>query len=113
MELVAQYHSRTVDENCLYPTVMAGISLGCPLSPVLAAIYLELLDRRMEATGLTYARFTHDWVILAPTRWALRRAVVIVNETLRELCVEQLLCSSWALSHVPSGPRGFTTRYRE
>ena len=30
-----------------------------------------------------------DWVILAPTRWALRRAVVIVNQTLRELSVEQ------------------------
>jgi RNA-directed DNA polymerase len=55
----------------------------------MAAIYLELLDRRMEATGLTYARFMDDWVILAPTRWALRRAVVVVNETLRELRVEQ------------------------
>lgn len=55
----------------------------------MAAIYLEPLDRRMEATGLTYARFMDDWVILAPTRWALRRAVVIGNETLRELRVEQ------------------------
>jgi hypothetical protein len=55
----------------------------------MAAIYLEPLDRRMEATGLTYARFMDDWVILAPTRWSLRPAVVIVNETLRELRVEQ------------------------
>jgi hypothetical protein len=39
--------------------------------------------------SLTYARFMDDWVILAPTRWSLRRAVVIVNETLRELRVEQ------------------------
>jgi hypothetical protein len=89
MDLVAQYPRRTVDENCLCSTVTRGISLGCPLSPVMAAIYLEPLDRRMEATGLTYARFMDDWVILAPTRWALRRAVVIVNETLRELRVEQ------------------------
>ena len=43
------------------------------------------LDRRMEATGLASARFMDDWVVLAPTRWALRRAIVIVNETLREL----------------------------
>ena len=89
LNLVGQYLYRTVDENCLYTTVTVGISLGCPLSPVMAAIYLEPLDRRMEATGLTYARFMDDWVILAPTRWALRRAVVIVNETLRELSVEQ------------------------
>src|ERR1022692_3214709 len=73
----------------VYTTVNVGISLGCPLSPVMAAIYLEPLDRRMDATGLTYARFMDDWVILAPTRWALRRAVVAVNETLRELRVEQ------------------------
>ena len=55
----------------------------------MAAIYLEPLDRRMKATGLTYARFMDDWVILAPTRWSLRRAAVIVNEMLRELRVEQ------------------------
>lgn len=35
--LVAQYLHRTVDEN-LYSTVTRGISLGCPLSPVMALI---------------------------------------------------------------------------
>ena len=53
MDLVAQNLRRTMAEDCLYPTVTRGISLGCPLSPVMAAIYLELLDRRMDATGLT------------------------------------------------------------
>ncbi|HVS89392.1 MAG TPA: reverse transcriptase domain-containing protein [Candidatus Acidoferrum sp.] len=55
----------------------------------MAALYLEPLDRRLETAGLTYARFMDDWVILAPTRWSLRRAVQMVNETLRELRVEQ------------------------
>ena len=53
------------------------------------ALTLEPLDRRMEETGLVYARFMDYWVVLAPTRWALRRAIVIINETLRELRVEQ------------------------
>jgi RNA-directed DNA polymerase len=57
LDLVVWYLRRTVDENCLYTTVTVGFSLGCPLSPVMAAIYLELLDRRMEATGPIYARF--------------------------------------------------------
>jgi RNA-directed DNA polymerase len=86
---VGQYLHRTVDEDCLYTTVTRGISLGCPLSPLMAALYLELLDCRLEATGLCYARFMDDWVILAPTRWSLRWAVRIVNETLRELRLEQ------------------------
>ena len=34
-------------------------------------------------------RFMDDWVILAPTRWSLRKAVRIVNETLDELQVQQ------------------------
>ena len=44
LDLVAQYLGRTIDENCLYATVTRGISLGCPLSPVMAALYLEPLD---------------------------------------------------------------------
>jgi hypothetical protein len=56
---------------------------------LLRPLYLEPLDRRLEATGLIYARFMDDWVILAPTRWSLRRAVRIVNQTLQELRVEQ------------------------
>ena len=48
LDLVAQYLRITVDENCLYSTVTIGISLGCPLSPVMAAIYLEPLDRALR-----------------------------------------------------------------
>lgn len=81
MELIGQYLDRTVSQ---------GIRLGCPLSPVMAAIQMETtLDQRMEATGLFHARFMDDWVILAPTRWSLRRAVVIGNELPGELRVEK------------------------
>jgi hypothetical protein len=69
--------------------VERGISLGCPLSPLMGALYLKLLDERVEETGLAYARFMDDWVILAPTRWKLREAIRLVNQTLAELHVEQ------------------------
>jgi hypothetical protein len=69
--------------------VKRGISLGCPLSPLMGALYLKLLDERVESTGLAYARFMDDWVILAPTRWKLRQAIRLVNQTLAELHVEQ------------------------
>jgi len=55
----------------------------------MGAFYLKLLDERVEKTGLAYARFMDDWVILAPTRWKLRAAVRLVNQTLAELHVQQ------------------------
>ena len=36
-----------------------------------------------------YTRFMDDWVILTPTRWKLREAVRIVNQTLAELKLEK------------------------
>ena len=62
---------------------------GCALSPLMGALYLHQLDERVAGMGLFYARFMDDWVILAPTRWKLRRAIKVVNQTLTELKVEK------------------------
>ena len=43
----------------------------------------------MEHEEVFYARFMDDWVIIAPTRWKLRKAVKIVNEVLNKLKVEK------------------------
>jgi hypothetical protein len=50
LDLVGPYLHRTVDEDCLYSTVTRGISLSCPHSPLMAALYLEPLDRQLEPT---------------------------------------------------------------
>ena len=89
LDLLWQYMRRTVYDDGLYEDIEQGISLGFPLSPLMGALFLDVLDRRMEATGLCYVRFMDDWVILAPTRWKLRKAVRIVNQTLCELQVHQ------------------------
>jgi len=72
-----------------YRDVKQGISLGCPLSPLMGALYLKQLDDRMEKTGLFYARFMDDWIVIAPSRWKLRAAVRIVNKTLNILRIEK------------------------
>jgi hypothetical protein len=89
LDLLRLYARRTIYDGGLYEDVERGISLGCPLSPLMGALYLKLLDERVERTGLAYARFMDDWVILAPTRWKLREAIRLVNQTLAELHVEQ------------------------
>ena len=89
LDLLRQYVRRTIDDGGLYEDMERGISLGCPLPPLMGAFYLKRLDERMEQTGLAYARFMDDWVILAPTRWKLRAAIRLVNETLAELKLQQ------------------------
>lgn len=88
LNLVEQYIRRTVYRDGYYEDIKRGISLGCPLSPIMGALYLAVLDQRMEQTGLFYVRFMDDWVVLARTRWQLRRAVKLVMQTLSELKVE-------------------------
>jgi hypothetical protein len=61
---------------------------GCLEIPM-GAVFLDMLDRRMETTGLAYVRFMDDWVVLAPTRWKLRAAIRVVNQALAELKVQQ------------------------
>ena len=91
LDLLERYIRRTVVDDGLYEDVTIGISLGCALSPVMGALYLQRLDERMEAAGVFYARFMDDWVILVPSRWKLRRAVRIVQQTLDELKVQSHL----------------------
>ena len=43
----------------------------------------------MDATGLFHVRFMDDILVLAPTRWKLRRAVKAVNEILQSLGLEK------------------------
>jgi len=66
-----------------------GIPLGCPLSPLLGAFFLAELDRRLEETGLFFVRYMDDVLVLAPTRWKLRRVVRVLNETFAELGLQK------------------------
>jgi retron-type reverse transcriptase len=75
LRLLWQYLQRTVYEDGDYRDIERGISLGSPLSPLMAALYLQPLDDAMHDSGLFYARFMDDYVALAPTRWALRHAL--------------------------------------
>ncbi len=80
--------NRTVYDGGNYLDIQRGISLGCPLSPLMAALYLSPLDKGLEETGGFYARFMDDWVLVLPTRWKLRRAVARANHCLDQLSLD-------------------------
>ncbi|NEO63348.1 MAG: hypothetical protein F6J98_24080 [Moorea sp. SIO4G2] len=85
--LLWRYLRRFVSDGGNYIDISKGISLGCPLSPLIGAIFLKPLDDRMAQLGCFYVRYMDDWVILAPTRWKLRKAIKATNEVMNELKV--------------------------
>jgi hypothetical protein len=85
LNLVGQMCGRVAERGGLFFEHRRGIPLGCPLSPLLGASFLDELDQRLEATGLFFVRYMDDVIVLAPTRHKLRRAVKVVNETFDEL----------------------------
>jgi hypothetical protein len=74
LNLIGQYLRRTAERGGEFWDYDKGISLGCPLSPLIGAFFLDDLDRRMARSGLFYVRFIDDVLVLSPTRWKLRRA---------------------------------------
>jgi len=85
INLLSQYMRRTICDGGNFIDIERGISLGCPLSPLMAAFFLHELDMQFEKADVFYVRFMDDILILAPTRWKLRRAVQTVQSTLEGL----------------------------
>ncbi len=84
-----QFLNRCVEWGGLYQDVKRGIPRGAPLSPLLRAFYLLDLDRRMEQLDVKYFRFMDDILILTPTRWKLKKAIRVLNETFNELKLDK------------------------
>jgi RNA-directed DNA polymerase len=88
--LLVQFVKRTVERGGTFKSITCGISRGCPLSPIIAAYYLKVLDEQMEGdTRYFYRRYMDDVIVLAKTRWHLRKAVRTVNQQFNQLKIEQ------------------------
>ena len=89
LNLIGQYLRRTSERGGAFWDYEKGISLGCPLSPLIGAFFLNALDAAAAKLRLFYIRFMDDILILAPTHWRLRRAVKAVNQTQGALDLEK------------------------
>ncbi|EKN5104369.1 reverse transcriptase domain-containing protein [Yersinia enterocolitica] len=73
-DLVHQYIHYTVEDGGTFYTPEKGISRGCPLSPLMGALHLYDIDEHFsQQQGIYYARYMDDIIILAKTRWQLRK----------------------------------------
>lgn len=60
---------RCVEWGGLYRDIKQGISRDCSLSPILGALYLQVLDKHFKQEGLFYLRYMDDIIILTTSRW--------------------------------------------
>jgi hypothetical protein len=73
-DLVQQYIHYTVEHGGTFHTPEKGISRGCPLSPLMGALHLFDMDEHFSnQPNIHYARYMDDIIILAKTRWSLRK----------------------------------------
>lgn len=86
-----------------FTPVSQGMSHSSPLSPLLAAVYLQPLDTAMGAHDVMYTRYMDDWIIIAPTRWKLRCAIRDVHNTLDTLGLRAHPSKTW----IGRGAHGF------
>ncbi len=86
---VWQFLNRCVEWGGLYQDITRGIPRGSSLSPLLGAFYLMELDQKMEKMDVKYFRYMDDILILAPTRWKLKKAIRVLNQTFNELKLEK------------------------
>jgi hypothetical protein len=89
IDYVWQFLNRTVEWGGLYRDMKRGIPRGASLSPLLGAFYLLDLDKKMEKLDVKYIRYMDDILILAKTRWKLRKAIRVLNKTFNKLGLEQ------------------------
>ena len=90
LNLLWQYMHRTVEFGGTFREIKRCIPAGCSLSPLIGAFHLHALDVEMTTkhTGCFYIRYMDDILILAPSRWRLRRAIAGVKGHLSTLGLE-------------------------
>ncbi len=90
LNLLSQYLHYSVEDGGEFFTPESGIARGCALSPLMGAFHLWALDNHFaHQKKIAYARYMDDFVILAHTRWSLRKQVKRLNQFFNEYGFKQ------------------------
>lgn len=82
LHLIRTFLKAGVMENGLVNPNKEGVPQGGPLSPILSNIYLDKLDKELEARGLHFVRYADDFDIFVKSEMAADRVMKSVSSWL-------------------------------
>lgn len=83
LKLIGRYLRAGVIDNQLYQESREGVPQGGPLSPLLANIMLDPLDKELEKRGHHFARYADDFTILVKSQRAGERVLRSISRFLQ------------------------------
>lgn len=83
LRLIKQYLRAGFVDNQFYGESREGVPQGGPLSPLLANIMLDPLDKELERRGHRYARYADDFTILVKSQRAGERVLRSISQYLQ------------------------------
>ncbi len=83
LRLVSHYLRAGVIDNQFFSESREGVPQGGPLSPLLANILLDSLDKELEKRGHRFARYADDFTILVKSRRAGERVLRSISQYLQ------------------------------
>ncbi len=82
LKLIGLYLRAGVIDNQLYSESREGVPQGGPLSPLLANIMLDPLDKELEKRGHKFARYADDFTIVVKSQRAGKRVLRSIGQYL-------------------------------
>jgi group II intron reverse transcriptase/maturase/CRISPR-associated endonuclease Cas1 len=80
-----------------------GVPQGSALSPLLANIYLDPLDKEFERTGITFSRYADDYLILCESKQEAEMALKLMTDYLHSVLNLELKQAKTQYCHVEQG----------
>jgi len=80
LKLIGRYLRAPMDDNGVRTKRAKGTPQGGPLSPLLANIYLDTLDKELHRRGLSYCRYADDIVIYVSSERSGQRVLASLSD---------------------------------
>lgn len=84
LRLIEKFLQAGVMEDFHLRKISTGTPQGGTLSPLLANIYLDYYDKKMQAEGFRVIRYADDWVITCRTKQQAQRALELTHKIIEQ-----------------------------